>query len=510
MQRREFIKAISAAGTGLLLSSSSLSASAQQAIPSPDPGIKRVLIMFKCHFDAGFIDTQAAVVHKYFSNYFPHAIQIAADQRAQGGRPYVWTTGSWLLYEYLEQASPEERKRMDASRQPRRHRMARPALHLADRAHRSLDDCRIARHLPIPRPPLRPRHHRSQDDRCSRPYPRHHRSAGRPRRQVPRHRRERCEHTRRAAANFSLERHVGSDAARDVSQAVMAEWPMCPAPTSPSPSKCAATTAARTLPPKLQLSTPTSRTASLTPKSPPPASPKSPTPSTLIAAPCPSSPRKSATPGFTASPAIRSKSRAIAKSRGCARSGSLKASSRSPTATDLALLRHVLLEAEHTWGTDTKTWLDFDHYKPADLAAMIDTKNYKVVQFSWVEKRQDLLDGVATLPAPLREEASQAIAALDPVEPRASAKAARHPAAEAIETKHFSLGIDRKDRSHHPPAQQKYRPRLGRPGAIPSRSLSTRRSPKRTTTALSPTTSSARPTGRSRISASRTSKNSAQ
>ncbi len=27
------------------------------------------------------------------------------------------------------------------------------------------------------------------------------------------------------------------------------------------------------------------------------------------------------------------------------------------------LLRHVLLEAEHTWGTDTKTWLDFDNYR---------------------------------------------------------------------------------------------------------------------------------------------------
>ncbi len=36
-------------------------------------------------------------------------------------------------------------------------------------------------------------------------------------------------------------------------------------------------------------------------------------------------------------------------------------------ATDIALLRRLLLEAEHTWGTDTKTWLDFDHYTPRDL-----------------------------------------------------------------------------------------------------------------------------------------------
>ena len=62
----------------------------------------------------------------------------------------------------------------------------------------------------------------------------------------------------------------------------------------------------------------------------------------------------------------------------------------SGDATDIALLRKLLLEAEHTWGTDTKTWLDFDNYMPRDLAKMLDTKNYKVVEFSWTEKRQDL------------------------------------------------------------------------------------------------------------------------
>ena len=71
----------------------------------------------------------------------------------------------------------------------------------------------------------------------------------------------------------------------------------------------------------------------------------------------------------------------------------------------VALLRRLLLEPEHTWGTDTKTWLDFDNYRPADLARMLDTKNYKVVQFSWNEKRNDLLDAVATLPAGLRSQA---------------------------------------------------------------------------------------------------------
>ena len=111
-------------------------------------------------------------------------------------------------------------------------------------------------------------------------------------------------------------------------------------------------------------------------------------------------------------------------------------------ATDVALLRHALLEAEHTWGTDTKTWLDFDHYKPADLAPMLNTKNYKVVEFSWSEKRLDLLSGVATLPAKLRDEALHTIEGLYAVEPVPAATAVTLAAGQPIETAHFTLGID--------------------------------------------------------------------
>jgi hypothetical protein len=73
---------------------------------------------------------------------------------------------------------------------------------------------------------------------------------------------------------------------------------------------------------------------------------------------------------------------------------------------------------------------------------MLDTKNYKVVEFSWVEKRQDLLDGIATLPAQLRDQATNAIRNLDPAEPAPSTAASGHPAGQPIETAHFILGID--------------------------------------------------------------------
>jgi len=112
MQRRNFVKIISALGAGLALRSSSRFSLHAQQSPS-DPAVERVMVMFKCHFDAGFVDTQAAVVHQYFAHYFPRAIEVARAQNADGKRRYVWTTGSWLLYEYLEQASPANRKVME-------------------------------------------------------------------------------------------------------------------------------------------------------------------------------------------------------------------------------------------------------------------------------------------------------------------------------------------------------------------------------------------------------------
>ena len=108
--------------------------------------------------------------------------------------------------------------------------------------------------------------------------------------------------------------------------------------------------------------------------------------------------------------------------------------------TDLRLLRHVLLEAEHTWGTDTKTWLDFEHYTPQSLEAMLNTKNYQVVEFSWQEKRQDLFDGIAALPAPLRDEAQSSIAALAPARPEMTGLL--HQTDKDIETEHFILKFD--------------------------------------------------------------------
>ena len=75
--------------------------------------VRRVLVVFKCHLDVGFTDTQAAVVRKYFDVYYPQAMATAATMRRDGADHYTWTTGSWLLYEYLEQATSLQRRAME-------------------------------------------------------------------------------------------------------------------------------------------------------------------------------------------------------------------------------------------------------------------------------------------------------------------------------------------------------------------------------------------------------------
>ena len=105
MQRRDFIKSVVALGGASVLG--------QQVHPSRfrtflmlrsrNRDVKRVLVMFKCHFDAGFVATQATVVDWYFSDYFPEAIRswpvtsaVSVDPRMCGlPDRESWFTNIW-------------------------------------------------------------------------------------------------------------------------------------------------------------------------------------------------------------------------------------------------------------------------------------------------------------------------------------------------------------------------------------------------------------------------------
>ena len=111
MKRRDFFK--SALVTGGVLGRGPRIVCRPSNSAAANRASRRVLIMFKCHFDLGFIDTQVAIIHRYFEKHYPEALRIASTMRQVSDDRYVWTTGSWLLYEYLEQATSEQRKVME-------------------------------------------------------------------------------------------------------------------------------------------------------------------------------------------------------------------------------------------------------------------------------------------------------------------------------------------------------------------------------------------------------------
>jgi hypothetical protein len=76
--------------------------------------ISTVHTIFKTHLDLGFTDFAGRVVQKYFNDYIPQAVATAETLRRLN-RPerFIWTTGAWLIYHYLEQAAPPARERLE-------------------------------------------------------------------------------------------------------------------------------------------------------------------------------------------------------------------------------------------------------------------------------------------------------------------------------------------------------------------------------------------------------------
>lgn len=72
--------------------------------------IKTVHVVFKTHLDIGFTDLAVRTIERYHRQFIPQAIEVARSLREHGARErLVWTTGSWLVKNYLETAGAEER-----------------------------------------------------------------------------------------------------------------------------------------------------------------------------------------------------------------------------------------------------------------------------------------------------------------------------------------------------------------------------------------------------------------
>jgi hypothetical protein len=77
---------------------------------------KTIHIIFKTHLDVGFTDYARVVVKRYHEQFIPQALTLARKLRERNGEErFVWTTGSWIIYEYLEQAHAAARKVMESA-----------------------------------------------------------------------------------------------------------------------------------------------------------------------------------------------------------------------------------------------------------------------------------------------------------------------------------------------------------------------------------------------------------
>lgn len=70
---------------------------------------ERVHVVFKTHLDIGFTDLASAVTERYFRVFIPKAVETAREMRRRGSDRFIWTTGSWLISEFLARASAPER-----------------------------------------------------------------------------------------------------------------------------------------------------------------------------------------------------------------------------------------------------------------------------------------------------------------------------------------------------------------------------------------------------------------
>lgn len=63
--------------------------------------IKEVLLIFKTHLDIGFTDYSKNIVDKYINEYIPASVKLGYELK-NTDTPFIWTVGSWLIYEALK------------------------------------------------------------------------------------------------------------------------------------------------------------------------------------------------------------------------------------------------------------------------------------------------------------------------------------------------------------------------------------------------------------------------
>ena len=82
----------------------------------PNRQIKKVYLIFKTHLDIGYTELSSVVERQYIREFIPKTLELIDRLKSeQAEERYVWTTGSWLVWEYLKQAPPEAVKKFETA-----------------------------------------------------------------------------------------------------------------------------------------------------------------------------------------------------------------------------------------------------------------------------------------------------------------------------------------------------------------------------------------------------------
>ncbi len=403
--------------------------------------VRQVLLVTLCHLDVGFSGTQASVLEEYFRLYYPEAIRRAAESRHRGQNLYRWTTGAWLLYKYLEQASAAQRKAVEqavAAGDITWHAMAfNWQTEMLDRS--MIDGCMAFSS--------------TLDQRFGT------RTTGGKMTDVPGHSRGLIAPLTAAGVRLldvgvnaastppdvpdlflwknpageslailyhrhdygGIVRIPGTDVAVDVEVRTDNSGPHTIQEVDAIYAKL------RGLFPEAQVAASSMSEVAA-----------------VVDRVRDHLPVITAEIGDTWIYGVASDPEKVAAYREAARlrkAWIAQTRFRSGDSTDRALLQSLALAAEHTWGTDTKRYVDYDHYRPAELAEVLNQPGYKVMEASWQEKRNDISTGIATLSAAMQSEVAERQARLK-ASKAPSAGMQHHDLSQTIETDHYLLRLD--------------------------------------------------------------------
>lgn len=71
--------------------------------------MKKVFVVSKTHLDLGFTDYAESIRQKYINKFIPDAIDLAEKVNTNDKKYFIWTTGSWILKQSLNDPAKKDR-----------------------------------------------------------------------------------------------------------------------------------------------------------------------------------------------------------------------------------------------------------------------------------------------------------------------------------------------------------------------------------------------------------------